>query len=493
MSPDSEFQPSSAPVWQCVLLAAFAGGLAWGIRGQYGHETGAMLAGLLVGLTLTLLLCPHAKRLAVARAVALCTVAIGIGGSETYAQTIGLTQNPPVLGNWEALRWGMLGLAVKGSLWIGFGGIFLGMGLGGVRYRPLEMLLVMLGLIGLSYVGYRLLNEPFDPENKVLPRIYFSADWYWEPGTDNLKPRREFWGGLWLALAGLIAYTGGVRRDALALHMGLWGILGGAVGFPFGQCIQAYHAWNIEFFRTGWLAKIDPIINWWNFMETTFGAVMGGFLGLGLWLNRYRIKVEPGSDKSIDPAAQITSNATLGVSVSWSVECLLIAVHIFLLLCAEFNIVRGVGWIYGPGLQLALIPIVMIVGGRKWPYWLMFPITIIPIAGKTLRNLHYENYVIELVPGWLLYVMLPVAVMTASAIVFSRLSAQQREARPFLRIGLLLATWIVSALNFAFFRYPWPWDEWTNRTPNAIAFLICAIGLTILAVRARGKKTATRD
>ncbi len=32
--------------WQAVLYAALAGGMAWGIRGQYGHETGAMIAGL---------------------------------------------------------------------------------------------------------------------------------------------------------------------------------------------------------------------------------------------------------------------------------------------------------------------------------------------------------------------------------------------------------------------------------------------------------------
>ena len=33
-----------------LSLAAAAGGLGWGIRGQYGHETGAMIAGVLVGL-----------------------------------------------------------------------------------------------------------------------------------------------------------------------------------------------------------------------------------------------------------------------------------------------------------------------------------------------------------------------------------------------------------------------------------------------------------
>ena len=91
------------PLWQPVLFAALAGGLAWGIRGQYGHETGAMIAGLLVGLTLALLFVPHANSLVVARAVALCTVAIGFGGSETYGQTVGLTHNPAVVGNWTAL------------------------------------------------------------------------------------------------------------------------------------------------------------------------------------------------------------------------------------------------------------------------------------------------------------------------------------------------------------------------------------------------------
>ncbi len=43
------------PWWRPAFFAACAGGLGWGIRGQYGHETGAMIAGLLVGLVLTLI------------------------------------------------------------------------------------------------------------------------------------------------------------------------------------------------------------------------------------------------------------------------------------------------------------------------------------------------------------------------------------------------------------------------------------------------------
>ncbi len=37
-----------------MMLGAFAGGMGWGIRGQYGHETGAMIAGLLLSLAETL-------------------------------------------------------------------------------------------------------------------------------------------------------------------------------------------------------------------------------------------------------------------------------------------------------------------------------------------------------------------------------------------------------------------------------------------------------
>ena len=41
-------QPPAGPIVS-ILLGGMAGGMAWGIRGQYGHETGAMMFGVLVG------------------------------------------------------------------------------------------------------------------------------------------------------------------------------------------------------------------------------------------------------------------------------------------------------------------------------------------------------------------------------------------------------------------------------------------------------------
>ncbi|MFH1738464.1 MAG: hypothetical protein ABIH23_05605 [bacterium] len=72
------------PLWQPILFAAMAGGMGWGIRGQYGHETGAMIAGLLVSLVLVSLLCRNAPSLWVARAVALGTVGICWGVDDLW-------------------------------------------------------------------------------------------------------------------------------------------------------------------------------------------------------------------------------------------------------------------------------------------------------------------------------------------------------------------------------------------------------------------------
>lgn len=464
---ESNIMGSDVPLWKPVLFAALAGGMAWGIRGQYGHETGAMIAGLLVSLTLVYLLFPRASLPSAARAVAWGTVAMGFGGSMTYGQTLGLTQNAEVLGNWEALRWGLLGTAIKGGAWIGFAGVFLGIGLGGKRYRPLEMALLMLGLVAAYYVGIALLNSPLDRAEKIVPAIYFSASWYWEPEAEALKPRPECWGGLWLALAVMLTYTGWRRKDGLAWRLGLWGVLGGALGFPLGQCLQAYHAWNLESFREGLWKTLDPNMNWWNMMETTFGAIMGGTLGLGLWLNRKRI--QPVDDAETRP-------------MLLPIELLLLAVHISLLFAVEF---REIGWVdalYDPGVILGVIPMVVIAGGRWSPYLMLLPVTLMPIAGKTIKELVYSVEAINAPVGWIIYAIVPLLIATAVAIHYGFQSTAERCGREFARRSLLLCAWMYFCLNFAYFRFPWPWSEWTSRTPNGIIFTICVLGLTWLAI-----------
>ncbi len=455
--------------WEAMIWPSLAGGMGWGIRGQYGHETGAMIAGLLVGLTLALLWCGRWRAEMALRAAAFMTIGIGFGGSETYGQTVGLTHDPALVGESAALAWGMLGLAVKGGVWIGFGGLFLGLGLGGVRYRLLEMAAFFAGMMALMFMGTWLFNEPFHPAEKILPRIYFSDDWRWEPGA-LLKPRRERWGGLLVALAGATVYVGWARRDFLARNLAGWGFLAGAIGFPCGQAVQAFHAWHRGFFQTGFLGKIDPIINWWNLMETTFGAVFGAVLGLGLWLNRSRVR---------EPAVLPDSVPAL----PWEIGSLV--VYAALLVCWEFGEIEWLNALSEPGIPMGLIPVMALVSTRWWPYWVVLPLTLIPIAGKTLRQLADKEHVIEPGWAWLVYVIIPVLCCTALAV---RLARADRRSAPAVRTGgmvLVVNVWIYYGLNHAFFRFPAPWNEWTYRTLNDLIYFACAAALSCLALARR--------
>ena len=447
-----------------MLFTALAGGMGWGIRGQYGHETGAMLAGLLVALVLVYLFGYHLSSLSAARAVALATIAIGFGGSMTYGQTLGLTQDAPLIGNMAALRWGLLGTFIKGSIWIGYFGLFLGLGLGGKKYTMVEMALALIAAIFLLYLGIYVLNEPFDPASKKLPSIYFSDHWHWEPG-ETLKPRREQWGGLLFALGWLIAYTGFIKKDLLARNMVLWGMLAGGLGFSLGQSVQAYHAWNVDWFQMGWLASIEPNINWWNMMEITFGAVFGCVLALGLWCNRHHIA---------------TNRFDEPIELGFKTELGLMAIHIFALVTWNFMSFSTFDWFADRALTMGLIPLLAILGGRIWPYFVCLPITALPIAGKTLRQLAYRTDDISLLFGWLIYFMVPLALVTWFAIKLIQRPDKKLNGHFFSRRTLIISTIFYFVLNWAFFEFPWPWSDWTARTPSGIIFIICAAGLLLL-------------
>ncbi len=321
----------------------------------------------------------------------------------------------------------------------------------------------MLGAIGVYFLGVWLLNSPFDPAHKVVPRIYFSSDWHWYP-EGKIKPRPERWGGLLVALLLIQAYARGWRKDRLALRMGLWGALGGMVGFPCGQCIQAFHAWNPELFTRGVWTHLGKNMNWWNWMETTYGAIMGASLGLGLWFNREKIQ----------PPAEQDAPFPLPL------EIILVAVHLTLLICLEFTRLKF-SLVYDYCLVMGLIPVVAIAGGRWWPYFMIFPVTLVPYIGKTVRQLVYRETLIGPVAGWGVYAILPLVVALITMGVLRNRADSGMDGQSWASRALLVCAWMYFLLNLAVFHYAWPWRAWTARTPNNIAFMICVLGLTVLA------------
>lgn len=485
-----------------VVLTSMAAGTGWGIRGQYGHETGAMIAGTLAALTLVMLFIPGAVSLNGARAAAMMAVAIGIGGSMTYGQTVGLTHDRELVGNMEAWRWGMLGLFLKGGVWIGFGGLLLGMGLGGKRYRSVEMALLLLGAATLFFVGVRLLNMPFDPANRQLPWLYFSDHWDFEPEkfeAGEMKCRFETWGGYWLALIGMALYVRFVRGDRLAFHMAIFGIIGGGLGFSGGQCTQSAHSWHPEWFQEdGIFAAGAPLFarfNWWNIMETTFGCIWGAIVAFGLWLNRHLIDVSE-DDNSV-------TLAPVG-------EMVLAVLYITLVLVGDFGYLNPARlpvdqleyletntfeflayWYVEIGIAIAALPLIGICGGRILPYAAPLILIVTPICAKTLVAVGFSGDPVWH-PGfaWFSLVQIPLA---WALIVTAWLAAnsERHTTGKFAAVALIFTTLVFVGLNTVFFNFAWPWDpfdSWGGRHPNQAFFMgsaACLIAASLLTLLLR--------
>jgi hypothetical protein len=467
---------SAHPLWLLFLatvLPGLAGGMAWGIRGQYGHEMGAMIFGILVGFTLVLLFMPNASALQAARVIGFFTLAIGFGGSMTYGQTVGLTMDSGVHGNssdphWnrDAYLWGMLGLAVKGGLWIGFGGLFLGMGMSGQRYTPRHMLWIGIAMMALFVIGRWALNTPFDPDQKKLPLIYFSDHWRWEP-AENVNPRPELWGGLFFAIIGLFAWLFWIKQDRLAVRLGCWGILGG-LGFPIGQAFQAAHAWDsAKYISSSWW-QIG--YNTWNMMEVTFGVVAGLMLGVGVWINRHRI--------SQDRAAAV-------VSLSPAAEGWLIASYVYVL---------GLGWYFGNsiftlvhahGLLLGMLPMIAIAGGRYSPFLYVLPIVALSIIVKTFLAVCRETDFVGTSVGLIFVATIPLLFLVHIALRLGTSTLEDLSARRFARIGLLLTSALYFWLNFTFLGFPWQWwSDWRGMLAQKNSGGIYVVGWVVLSLAA---------
>jgi hypothetical protein len=157
----------------------------------------------------------------------------------------------------------------------------------------------------------------------------------------------------------------------------------------------------------------------------------------------------------------------------------LLAVHVSLLGLVEFGKFEWIDGVYDLGLMMGLIPLVLCVKGRWWPYLQLLPITLLPIAGKTLRAVADP---INPSVSWLTYLVLPMLIATTIAVWFARQAKPSGEHPAFIRNALLFCTWVYFGLNYAFFGFPLPWEDWGGRTPNAVLFFIAAVGLTLTAL-----------
>lgn len=112
------FQGLRALHWTTFLVAAMSLSIGWGIRGNFGHEYGAMVPGALTAIAVCLLSGRADWRARVAYFGFFGALGWGFGGSISYMQVIGYTHS----GHWISQLYGFFGLFLIGFLWGGMGG-----------------------------------------------------------------------------------------------------------------------------------------------------------------------------------------------------------------------------------------------------------------------------------------------------------------------------------------------------------------------------------
>ncbi|MGA1367834.1 MAG: hypothetical protein ACO394_04865 [Blastocatellia bacterium] len=295
-----------------ILLAGLAMSLGWGIRGDYGHEAGAMLPGALVALACAL---GSGRVDWLGRASVLAMLgAIGwaFGGQMSYGIVIGYTGDAA----FANVLYGLAALFLIGALWGAIGAGLLALGLTW-RRAELESIVVPLSTLygvwllfdGTGWterlserwslhdtdwvaaltalavgIGFHLFGrERWQPASRWM--LWLAVGWLAGYGLLTAllglrltPPRSDNWSGC-VGLACAVVLLLWRERNRAALLLLLYGALAGGLGFAVGDVLQMLG-------RGGWgpIGRFSALHNldYWKWMERFFGLVMGVGVAIGL-------------------------------------------------------------------------------------------------------------------------------------------------------------------------------------------------------------------
>ncbi|WP_397568189.1 hypothetical protein [Schlesneria sp. T3-172] len=277
-----------------LLLPAIAMSLGWGLRGTIGGgPIGALIPGVIVMLSLALLL-GWTSSLAIVAAIG--TVGIGLGGQETYGQTIGFLRDP------GTVLWGLSGLTLKGAMWGISGGVLVGLGFMHPKYRWWELALGLLIMVGVTLLCRELIDKP--------KYLYFS--------NPLEKPREEAWVAITLGAFSLLVYLWGLHREQVSTAFALGGLVAGAAGFGFGSLFIALGQ-TLPKPYFGW--------EWWKMMEFTFGALYGlglGAIAFSLRHDLLRADQQASERTSVDPLTALPNPLMTVVGLAVAITAILL-------------------------------------------------------------------------------------------------------------------------------------------------------------------------
>ena len=425
---DHPHRPASDSLALFLLLPAIAMSLGWGLRGTIGGgQIGALIPGVIVMLSLAHLL---GWKSSLGIVAAIGSVGIGLGGQETYGQTIGFLRDP------KTVVWGLSGLTLKGAMWGISGGVLVGLAFMHSKYRWWEIAVGLLVMVAVTLLGRELIDKP--------KYVYFS----------NLldKPREEAWVGLTLGGLSLLIYLLALRRENVSLQFGLGGLVAGAAGFGIGSLFLALgNALPKPYF--GW--------QWWKMMEFTFGALYG--LGLGAMAYRLRrelrtVDQEMSVFEPLDPLGKLPLEmmTILGLSVAM----VAIQLNFGLDLRTSFTVVAA-------GL------ILLSLRSNQLGWQVALSLTICGFLRDFLRGGAERDWFDKSYDHWgfLVVMTLPIVMIVARSVSKGRLSSAR---------ALLGVTWLATLFGLARITIS-PTSYFSNPFVSTV-FLVEAVATTVLVL-----------
>ena len=313
-----------------ILLSALAMSVGWGIRGDYGHETGAMIPGALLGLSICLGSGrPDWRRRATI--MAMCgAIGWAFGGQMSYGRITGYTGSSSLLD----VTYGYGCLFLIGGLWAGIGSAVLSLSVTQPRsylerfagllvaYWLVRVFMDLSGLTAwlvqtwylndtdwfaalsaLLVAGIYALIVPRDRPACIL--IATLAIGWWAGyailtgllGLHMTPPRSDNWAGCLGLFVALLVYLAR-REDRAALMLALYGFLIGGIGFASGNLVNMLG--RAQWGPMGHCQALQGL-DYWKWMEQLFGLIMGLGVGLAFLSRRAGIRqrlAPPAEDQS---------------------------------------------------------------------------------------------------------------------------------------------------------------------------------------------------
>jgi hypothetical protein len=283
-----------------MLLIMLSLSIGWGIRGNYGHEYGAMIAGGLAGLAAALMSGREHWRQRAPYFAFFGALGWAFGGSIAYMHPPSYTET----GHLPTQVYGFLATFFVGFLWAGLGGA-------GTAYAAVEdrdkltaISRPLAWVFAFWVLQYVLQDTPFNLQERLLNAA--GADRSWFRQRDPLYWLDSEWIEAVLALTALCLFDLWDRRFSKLGHLIGFSVVGAGVGFGLQQLLAA----------TGWqnavvgalvhpqgdLTLLDPatgapkfvpedmLTNWpvlFGQHSAHLGWVFGALAGWALYFYRY--------------------------------------------------------------------------------------------------------------------------------------------------------------------------------------------------------------